>query len=111
LVHCEQGYGDTIQFSRFLPLLADAGYRVIVSCQAPMSALVASIRGVSRVVPHGEQLPLCDLQVLLLSLPGLFAATLETLPRQIPYLTPRRARIEAWRERLENILCRDEIFF
>lgn len=89
LVHCEQGYGDTIQFARFLPMLADAGYRVIVSCQPPLVPLVASISGVSQVVVHGEPLPVCDLQVLLLSLPSLFSTTLETLPTFILNLAPR----------------------
>jgi len=108
LVHCEQGYGDTIQFTRFLPMLVEAGYLVIVSCQPPMASLVASIRGVNQVVQHGEQLLTCDLQVLLLSLPRLFDATLKTLPVQIPYLAPRQQRIDAWRCRLDKIICRGE---
>lgn len=100
LVHCEQGYGDTIQFSRFLPMLAATGFRVIVSCQPPMAQLVASIPGVSQVIPHGEQLPVCDLQVLLLSLPYLLGTTLETIPDKIPYLAPRARRIGEWNNRL-----------
>ncbi|MFH1027330.1 MAG: tetratricopeptide repeat protein, partial [Pseudomonadota bacterium] len=102
LVHCEQGYGDTIQFARFLPMLADAGYRVIVSCQTPIAPLVASISGVSQVVVHGEPLPVCDLQVLLLSLPYLFSTTLETLPTFIPYLIPHSRLIDGWRTRLNK---------
>jgi len=102
LVHCEQGYGDTIQFVRFLPLLVDAGYRVVVSCQPPIVSLVASINGVSQVVRHGEPLPACDLQVLLLSLPFLFSTTLETLPTFIPYLVPNSRLIDRWRTRLNN---------
>ncbi|HEY4744370.1 MAG TPA: tetratricopeptide repeat protein, partial [Desulfuromonadaceae bacterium] len=66
LVHCEQGYGDTIQFIRYIPLLANLGFRVIVTCQRELAALVGTVEGVARVVPHGEMLPICDLQVLLL---------------------------------------------
>ncbi len=105
LVHCEQGYGDTIQFARFLPMLADAGYRVIVSCQPPIATLVASSSGVSQVVLHGEPLPVCDLQVLLLSLPYLFSTSLETLPTFIPYLVPRFSLIQEWRTRLNSFFC------
>ena len=101
LVHCEQGYGDTIQFSRFLPMLAEAGYRVIVSCQPPMAPLVGSICGVSQIVPHGELLPACDLQVLLLSLPGLFSTTVKNISAEMPYLTPQQQRVEAWKSRLD----------
>lgn len=102
LVHCEQGYGDTIQFARFLPMLAGAGYVVVVSCQPPMAELVASLPDVSMVVPHGEQLPDCDLQVLLLSLPWLFSVTRETLPACIPYLRPGARSVETWEKWIEE---------
>jgi len=105
MVHCEQGYGDTIQFSRFLPLLADAGYRVIVSCQSPVAPLVASICGVSNVVRHGETLPCCELQIPLLSLPGIFATTLDSIPVNIPYLLPRSWLVETWKERVNEKMC------
>ncbi len=103
LVHCEQGYGDTIQFSRFLPLLAEAGYRVIVSCQPPMATLIASIRCVSQIVAHGELLPVCDLQVSLLSLPGLFSTAVKNIPAEIPYLMPQQQRADAWKSRLDAV--------
>ena len=102
LVHCEQGFGDTIQFARFLPLLAQAGYRVIVSCQVPVASLMASINGVSLVVAHGEPLPVCQIQVLLLSLPYLFSTTLETVPNLTPYFVPHTRQIDGWRARLNN---------
>ncbi len=100
LVHCEQGFGDTIQFVRFLPMLADAGYKVVVSCQPQLATLMNSVRGVSQIVPHGQPLPMCDLQLLLLSLPRLFATTLETLPASMPYLVPRPQLVAEWRKRL-----------
>ncbi len=110
MVHSEQGYGDTIQFSRFLPLLAKTGYRVIVSCQPQIASLVASLPGVSRVIPHGEPLPPCDLQVLLLTLPGLFLVTQESLAASIPRLAPGKLRVERWKERL-NRKKRATLFF
>lgn len=106
LVHCEQGYGDTIQFCRFLPSLKDAGYRVLISCQPAMAALLSSVRGVDRIIPHGEPLPTCDLQVLMLSLPLLFSTTLTTLPRELPYLQPRLQKIVFWERLLSEQLQR-----
>jgi len=102
LVHCEQGYGDTILFSRFLPLLSEAGYRVIISCQPPMAALVASVPGVNMVIPYGDMLPVCDVQVLLLSLPWLFSVDQNLLPARIPYLVPEKIQVELWKSELEG---------
>jgi tetratricopeptide (TPR) repeat protein len=110
LVHCEQGYGDTILFCRFLPLLADAGYRVIVSCQPPLSALVASVRGVSQIVEHGEHLPVCQRQVLMSSLACLFSATREKLPKTAPYLTPQSSSVKIWKARLKDKLQKGSYF-
>lgn len=100
LVHCEQGYGDTIQLIRFIPLLADLGFQVTVTCQRELAALVGTVRDISRVVPHGESLPVCDLQALLFSLPLLFGTTLETIPREVPYLAPSQYKVALWRSRL-----------
>ena len=100
LVHCEQGFGDTIQFIRFLPMLAAAGYQVTVSCQPPLAGLVASTEGVSQVVSHGAPLPKCDLQVLLLSLPWLFDSNPEALPVNIPYVKPRSQLVNDWKIKL-----------
>jgi tetratricopeptide (TPR) repeat protein len=100
LVHCEQGYGDTLQFVRYIPLLSDMGYHVTVTCQRELGTLLGTVRGVSRVVPHGEMLPVCDFQVLLLTVPYLFNTVLDTIPCTVPYLVPRPHKIAEWRGRL-----------
>lgn len=110
LVHCEQGYGDTILFSRFLSLLAETGYCVIVSCQPAMASLVASVSGVSSVIPHGKTLPTCDLQVLLLSLPYLFSVTRESLAVNIPYLVPGKAKVMNWKIKLKEKIQQHDFF-
>jgi tetratricopeptide (TPR) repeat protein len=100
LVHCEQGYGDTLQFMRYIPLLSDMGYHITVTCQGELGTLMGIVRGVSRVVPHGEMLPVCDFQVLLLTLPYLFNTVLDTIPGTVPYLAPRPHKVAEWRSRL-----------
>jgi len=102
LVHCEQGFGDTILFCRFLPWLAKAGYRVVVSCQPSLASLIESVKGVNLVVEHGEILPDCEFQVLMLSLPFLFSVTPEVLICNIPYITPRPENIILWKELLQK---------
>jgi len=100
LVHAEQGMGDTLQFVRYLPLLARSGARVLLEAQRPLLPLLASLEGAAALVAAGDPLPDFDLQVPLLSLPGAFATTLDTIPRAVPYLSPPPERVAAWREAL-----------
>ena len=94
LVHSEQGYGDIIQFARYIPMLIAKGAKVIVEVPVAARSLVESIPGVSRVVPKGLKLPDFDLHIPLLSLPRAFKTTVETIPGNVPYFrsrsTPRR---------------------
>jgi tetratricopeptide (TPR) repeat protein len=105
LVHCEQGFGDSIQFARFLPLLANMGYHLTVSCQPSIATLMKSVAGVSNVILHGDLLPVCDTQILLLSLPWLFSTTLESIPIDIPYLVPNKLKVGTWKKKLHNEIC------
>jgi hypothetical protein len=73
--------------------------------------LIASIRGVSQVIPHGELLPACTFQVLMLSLAGLFAVELDQVPAPIPYLVPQPHLINAWKLRLKALLENRRIIF
>ncbi len=98
LLHDEQGIGDTMQFIRYAPLAAAKGARVVVECRAEMTRLFAAMEGVDRVVERGGELPAFDCHAPLISLPRIFATTLDTVPNQIPYLsapegTPVDARI------------------
>src|SRR5204862_1011312 len=77
LVHAEQGYGDVIQMARFLPMLADAGAKVIVECPPILKPLIETARGVSKVVPSGLKLPDFDMHCPIMSLPRAFHATLQ----------------------------------
>ncbi len=108
LVTAEQGFGDTLQFARYLPLLAARGYDVVFEAQAPLFTLLWSSLGGSgvRVVPRAfspahvhDDLPFTA-HVPLLSLPERFQTRRDTIPAAVPYLhaEPRRRRL--WAERL-----------
>lgn len=86
LVHTEQGFGDNIQFCRFIPLLAGAGAKVVMECRPELNRLMATLDGVSARIDLGEALPEYDCHVPLMSLPKLFDTTIETIPSQMPYL-------------------------
>jgi tetratricopeptide (TPR) repeat protein len=100
LLHAEQGYGDTLQFIRYAPMVAALGARVAVEVPAALTRLVSGLPGVAAVIATGETLPAFDLHCPLLSLPFAFGTTLETIPAEIPYLTPDPALVAHWGGRL-----------
>jgi len=86
LAYTEQGFGDAFQFVRYVDLLAQRGARVILECQLVLKRLFETVRGVSEVIARGEPVPRVDFQAPLLSLPRVFETTLETIPRETPYI-------------------------
>jgi Flp pilus assembly protein TadD len=100
LLHAEQGMGDTIQFCRYVPMMA-AGTRVVFEVQPPLVRLLGQLR--AQIVVQGDPLPPFDLHCPLLSLPRAFGTTLETIPAAIPYLAADPVLAAAWRERLAGL--------
>jgi Tfp pilus assembly protein PilF len=96
LLHWEQGLGDTLQFIRFAPHVAERGGRVWVLSQPSLARLVARCDGVERVFDGTTPLPPFDLHAPLMSVPAIIGTTLSTLP-QSPYLSADAATIEHWR--------------
>ncbi len=103
LLHAEQGFGDTIQFIRYASLVKQAGASVLVECQKPLVRLLAGCRGVDALIGRGDDLPPFDVQAPLLSLPGIFHTSLETIPADVPYLFADPVLIEQWRGELGPI--------
>ncbi|MGC2161039.1 MAG: tetratricopeptide repeat protein [Silvibacterium sp.] len=86
LLHAEQGLGDTIQFARYVPLIAARGARVILEVQPPLVRLLQQLPGVESVIPYGAGLPAFDCHCPLMSLPLAFGTTTETIPSPEGYL-------------------------
>lgn len=104
LVHAEQGYGDTIQFARYLPLLAGRGARIVLECQDRIIApLFSGMPGLGQVVARGDDLPPLDQQVPLMSLPSLLGEAACHEPVAVNYLTADPVRAALWRERLSAL--------
>jgi Flp pilus assembly protein TadD len=102
LLHAEQGFGDTIQFIRYAPLVADRGANVILECPEVLAQLLRSVKGIEHVVVRGEKLPEFHVQCPLLSLPLAFGTTLEAIPAEVPYIGSDEALIGNWRDRIKN---------
>ena len=94
LVWCEQGFGDTLQFVRFLPLLAKRGIRVILEVQPQLHRLLQGIDGADQVFAMGQILPDFDHHIPLMSLPYLLGIGLENVAQHSPYLRVDRGATE-----------------
>jgi tetratricopeptide (TPR) repeat protein len=103
LLHAEQGFGDTIQFIRYAPLVEQAGAAVLVECQRPLVRLLAGCRGVDELIGRGDDLPPFDVHAPLLSLPGIFHTALRDIPATIPYLFADPGLVKHWRQELGGI--------
>lgn len=91
LVAAEQGFGDALQFARFLPLVARQGAEVVVECQRELRELFAAVPGVVQAVEKHAPLPAYDLWTPMMSLAWLLAVSWKTLPAPPAYLTPPHA--------------------
>jgi Tetratricopeptide repeat/Glycosyltransferase family 9 (heptosyltransferase) len=100
LLHAEQGLGDTIQFVRYVPLVAARGATVILECQPELKNLLRIVEGTAGVFARGEALPPFDSHCPLMSLPLACTTELETVPTTIPYLRPRQDWAAKWQNRL-----------
>jgi tetratricopeptide (TPR) repeat protein len=100
LVLSEQGHGDTLQFVRYLPLLYERGAMLTVVAQPAIINLLRSLPvPVTWVEAAGDGAGY-DYHVQLMSLPYRLATRLETIPAEVPYLSPDPAKVARWRERL-----------
>ncbi|MDR3436483.1 FkbM family methyltransferase [Telmatospirillum sp.] len=84
----EQGFGDVLQFARFIPEVKRRGAgRIVVECQPELMRLMALTRDVDAVVPREKNTPATDVYAPLLSLPAIVGTTLDRLPADVPYLS------------------------
>jgi tetratricopeptide (TPR) repeat protein len=103
LLHAEQGLGDTIQFARYVPMLARAGAKVVLEVQPQLKALLGQIEGAATVVARGEPLPAFDVQCPLGSLPLALKTEPATIPSVDRYIRADEAHMAKWRPRLEAL--------
>jgi tetratricopeptide (TPR) repeat protein len=101
LLHSEQALGDTLQMARYVPLVAARGGKVILACQPELAQLMRGIQDVDAVYHRRAALPNFDLHCPLLSLPGVFKTTPQTVPANVPYIRAAPELVEKWRKRLE----------
>jgi tetratricopeptide (TPR) repeat protein len=103
-VEAEQGFGDTLQFARYLPLLVARGGRVSFRTHQDLLTLMrASLPDIDVFADHGSPAQAADCECALLSLPRLLKTRIETIPAAIPYLRTPAETAERWQARLANL--------
>ncbi len=86
LLTWEQGFGDSLMFLRFAPMVKALGGRVLLLVQPPLAHLAATCPGIDLVIAEEALLPPFDWHTSLLSLPHLFRTRLDSIPTDVPYL-------------------------
>jgi len=101
LIFADEGHGDTLQFARYVPMVAAAGARVVLVVQDGLRPLLSGLPGVTDCLPHGTtEFPPFDFHCPVMSLPLAFGTTLQTIPSAcyLPALPVERN--ETWNRRL-----------
>lgn len=102
LLYPEQGFGDTLHFVRYAPLLAERGAHVYVGSPPELAELLAAMPGVRGIVTSHTEAPPCDVICPLMSLPRLFGTHAGNIPANVPYLFADPAKTAAWSSRFPD---------
>ena len=100
LIVAEQGFGDVIQFCRYVPILEQRGAEVMLLVPTQLGRLMRSLSATVTIVEHDKPLPACDFVCPVVSLALAMRTTLESIPGSTPYLSADPALKTKWAERL-----------
>ncbi|HEX2943685.1 MAG TPA: tetratricopeptide repeat protein [Rhodopila sp.] len=102
VVSADQGFGDSFQFARYIPMAAARCAGLTLVCRAPQVPLLSRVPGVQHCVTDlrqaGEHAAFCWLA----SLPYVLGTELATIPTPIPYLAATPQRRAFWRAELDR---------
>jgi Tfp pilus assembly protein PilF len=104
LLIADQGYGDVIQFARFIPWAAQRCPDIAIACSSEIRAVVVQQSGVGATFDHWENQPDFAAYCALSGLPRLAATTTQTIPASTPYLRADPAKIAVWADRLSGLV-------
>jgi tetratricopeptide (TPR) repeat protein len=102
LIYAEQGLGDTIQFSRFIPKLSSTRANLIFALPKTLKELHRHLDKFCRLIENASSLPHFDAHVPLMSLPMIFGCTLDNIPNDAPYIFADPSKCLIWKQNLKN---------
>ncbi len=88
LLFGEQGFGDNIQFVRYVKLLKEdyPKMKILLQCRAELKSLFKELSYIDEVISRDEELPYFDYQLSLMSLPHFFKTTKDTIAKMPAYI-------------------------
>jgi hypothetical protein len=104
LLIADQGYGDVIQFARYIPWAAHRCREVAVACSPEIRAVIARQPGVGIIFNQWQDAPEFAAFCPLSGLPRLAGTTLRTIPGPIPYLRADLEKTAMWADRLSRLM-------
>jgi Flp pilus assembly protein TadD len=102
LIQSEQGFGDTLQFCRFIRRVSDLGVHVIFEVDSVLASLMSSVQGVDEILIKDQPVPLADYKVQLMSLPGLLGLELQDVGVQGAYISVSPEKAVKWAAEMAN---------
>jgi hypothetical protein len=106
LLVADQGFGDVIQFSRYIPWAAERCPDIAIACSGEVKPLLRQIASQARLFVRWQEAPGYGAFCALSGLPRLAGSRVDTVPAAIPYLHADPARIAHWADRLDGLVPR-----
>ena len=104
LLVADQGFGDVIQFSRYIPWVAERCPRIAIASALEMMPLLRQICPTAHLFHKWEECPPYRAFAALSGLPRLHGTRLHNVPAPAPYLRADPARVAQWRDRLDRLI-------
>ncbi len=107
LIIADQGFGDCIQFSRFIPWATERAESPILACSGDLVPILRRFPRLGKLITRWDQAGDYDAYIPLSGLPRLVGITLDKIPALTgdgnPYLTNKPEQVEAWRQTLHRL--------
>jgi Tetratricopeptide repeat len=103
LLIADQGYGDVIQFSRYIPWAAERCSSIAIACSRELQPAIAQLHAFAKIFDHWDDKPEFAAWLPLSGLPRLAGTRLDTIPASVPYLRADPAKTAEWAERLATL--------
>jgi hypothetical protein len=103
LLVADQGFGDVIQFCRYIPMVADRCPGFVIASDREVEPILRQQPGVDRIIVAPQTLPVFSSWSPLSTLPRIFGTTLATIPAPVPYIRATPDKIRRWGERIATL--------
>jgi len=100
LLHHEGGFGDSLQYIRYVPMVRGRVGRIILEIPQTLLPLFEPIEGIDQFVIRDQPLPHFDVQISLPSLTRVLKTEVSTIPNSVPYLKAPADRLAQWAARV-----------